>query len=139
MANGNTILASAACLGGICCVGVFLLFGLGFLLPDESSTYSFGNLDDSLLEVSYPNPTNAYEESVNELSKYATVYEGDTGEPDALGITYREEYGDKVEYIVIIDEKDPFVVYHEMAHVLNWGWSEYDCDWYAYNRTGYWA
>jgi len=139
MANDKIILTSAVCLVGICCVGVFLLFGLGFLLPDETSNYSFNTLDDSLVEVSYPNPTNDYERSVNELSKHATVFEGDTGKPDTLGITYRDEYGDRVEYTVIIDKKDPFVVYHEMAHVLNWEWSEYYCDWYAYNRTGYWV
>jgi len=108
-------------------------------IDDETSSCSFDNLDDSRVEVFYPNPTNAYEESVNELSNYATVYEGDTGDPDTLGITYMNENDNGVEYIVIIAKKDPFVVYHEMAHVLNWGWSEDECDWYAYSRTGYWV
>jgi len=124
---------------GICCVGAILLLALGSMLPDETLSDSPGTLSDSLVKVSYPNPTNDYEKSVNELSKYATVYEGDTGDPNALGVTHREKYGDKIEYIVIIAEKDQFVVYHELAHVLHWGWSEYNCDWYAYNRTGYWV
>ena len=123
---------------GICCVGVILLIALGAILPDETLSGSLGTSSD-LVKVSYPNPTNDYEKSVNELNKYATVYEGDTGDPYTLGVTYRNEYWDGVEYTVIIAEKDPFVVYHELAHVLNWGWSEHNCDWYAYNRTGYWA
>jgi hypothetical protein len=97
------------------------------------------------IKVSYPNPTNAYERSVKELSKYATVYEGHSGSKMIgnnyfveLGSTYKNSNGKTVKYQVIIAYKDPFIVYHEMAHVLNWGWSEYNCNWYAYNRTGYW-
>jgi len=89
-------------------------------------------------KVSYPNPTNAYEKSINLLSKYASVYEGYAGDCYTLGITYRVTYSKKVKYSVTIAYKDPFVVYHELAHVLNWSWSEYNCDWYAYNKTGYW-
>ena len=98
------------------------------------------------IKVFYPNPRNAYEESVNELSKYATVYEGRAGLGRImgnsyvieLGVTYKIPNGNSVKYDVIIAHKDPFVVYHEMAHVLNWEWSEYNCNWYAYNRTAYW-
>jgi hypothetical protein len=88
--------------------------------------------------VYYPNPTNAYERSVKLLSKYATVYEGYAGSKKILGVTYRNSYGKKVRYSVTIAYKDPFVVYHELAHVLHWSWSEYNCDWYAYNKTAYW-
>ena len=89
-------------------------------------------------KVSYPNPTNDYEVSINKLRKYATVYEGFAGNQRTLGITYRIGSGKKVKYTVTIAYKDPFVVYHELAHVLHWSWSEYKCDWYAYNKTGYW-
>jgi len=83
----------------------------------------------------YSNPSNAYQKSINELSKYVRVYEGSTGYPHTLGITYNN--GQKATR-VIIAYKDPFVVYHEMAHVLNWKWSEYQCDLYAYKKVGYW-
>ena len=98
------------------------------------------------IKVSYPKPMNAYEISVKELSKYATVYEGRAGEGELrgnvyfieLGVTYKNTTGKSIKYDVIIAYKDPFIVYHEMAHILNWEWSEYNCNWYAYNRTGYW-
>jgi len=89
-------------------------------------------------KISYPNPRNEYERSINQLSKHATVYEGFAGDHRTLGITYRISQGKNVRYTVTIAYKDPFVVYHELAHVLNWRWSEYNCDWYAYNKTGYW-
>ncbi|MGL4669301.1 MAG: hypothetical protein ACRCVG_01720 [Methanobacteriaceae archaeon] len=92
-------------------------------------------------KVYYNSPKNAYEKAMNELKVYANVYEGRSPENDwksTLGITYKSTQGKIVLYKVIISYKDPFVVYHEMAHVLNWGWSEYTCDEYAYNRTGYW-
>ena len=95
-------------------------------------------LTNKKYKVSYPNPTNAYEKSVNSLSKHATVYEGYAGDRYTLGITYKTSYAKKVKYSVTIAYKDSFIVYHELAHVLNWKWSEYNCDWYAYNKTGYW-
>lgn len=101
--------------------------------------YWQGNLlTNKKYRVSYPNPTNAYERSIKLLTKYATVYEGYAGDHYTLGITYRTEYAKKIKYSVTIAYKDPFVVYHELAHVLHWNWGEYNCDWYAYNRTGYW-
>ncbi|MDR2967862.1 MAG: hypothetical protein LBU74_07955 [Methanobacteriaceae archaeon] len=95
-------------------------------------------LSNNKNKVSYPNPTNTYEKSINLLSKYATVYEGFAGNHYTLGITHRMDYGKKTKYAVTIAYKDPFVVYHELAHVLHWSWSEYKCDWYAYNKTAYW-
>lgn len=85
--------------------------------------------------VSYPNPTNAYQKSVKELSKYVKVYEGYAGYPHTLGITFNN--GNRATK-VIIAHTDPFVVYHEMGHVLNWKWTEEQCDIYAYNKVGYW-
>lgn len=95
-------------------------------------------LTNKRAKISYPNPKNDYEKSVKILSRYATVYEGFAGDKFTLGITYKEIRGRSVRYDVIIAYKDPFVVYHELAHVLRWGWSERNCDWYAYNKTGYW-
>ncbi len=103
--------------------------------------YTYWNgtiLKNKRIKVSYPKPSNSYEKAVKILSKYATVYEGYAGNLDVLGITHKEIFGKSVKYSVIIAYKDPFVVYHEMAHVLRWGWSETTCDWYAYNKTGYW-
>ena len=96
--------------------------------------------DGSLLhndpyKVNYYNPTNAYQKSVNILSKYVAVYEGYAGNKYTLGITYHNGYKSAK---VIIAYKDPFVVYHEMGHVLNWQWSEYQCDVFAYKKLGYW-
>ncbi|BBL62740.1 hypothetical protein MARBORIA2_10700 [Methanobrevibacter arboriphilus] len=87
------------------------------------------------IQIYYSNPKNAYERSINELSKYVNVYEGCAGTNYTLGITYNN--GIKATR-VIIAYMDPFVVYHEMGHVLNWKWTEYQCDYYAYKRTGYW-
>ncbi|MCL2687258.1 MAG: hypothetical protein FWE58_01820 [Methanobrevibacter sp.] len=83
----------------------------------------------------YSNPINAYQRSINELNKYVAVYEGYAGDDRTLGITYM---GRLRINRVIIAYKDPFVVYHEMGHVLNWHWTEYQCDLYAYNKVGYW-
>jgi len=88
--------------------------------------------------VKYPHPNNDYEKSIKELSKYAKVYEGFAVDDRTLGITYRISHGKKVQYAVTIAYKDPFIVYHELAHVLHWKWNEYTCDRYAYNKTGYW-
>ncbi|RBQ22462.1 hypothetical protein ALNOE001_19550 [Candidatus Methanobinarius endosymbioticus] len=87
------------------------------------------------VKVSYSNPKDTYQKSVKALSKYVTVYEGYAGTNYTLGITYIRK--SKPQH-VIIAYKDPFVVYHEMGHVLNWKWSEYQCDLFAYKKTGYW-
>lgn len=86
-------------------------------------------------QVYYSNPNNAYQKSINVLTKHVKVYEGYAGNSYTLGITYSNGYKATK---VIIAYKDPFVVYHEMAHVLNWKWTEYQCDLYAYNKLGYW-
>lgn len=83
----------------------------------------------------YSNPINSYQKSINVLSKYVKVYEGYAGSNYILGITYNNGYKATK---VIIAYKDPFVVYHELGHVLNWKWSEYQCDLYAYKKVGYW-
>lgn len=87
------------------------------------------------IKVYYNNPKDNYQKSINELSKYVSVFEGYAGNDYTLGITYNN--GIKATR-VIIAYMDPFVVYHEMGHVLNWKWTEYQCDYYAYKRTGYW-
>lgn len=92
-------------------------------------------LQNSPVKIYYSNPTNAYQKSINTLNNYVKVYEGYAGNRYTLGITYYNGYRATK---VIIAYKDPFVVYHEMAHVLNWRWSEYQCDFYAYKKVGYW-
>lgn len=92
-------------------------------------------LSNNPTKVYYSNPIDAYQRSINELNKYVTVYEGNAGNKYTLGITYNNGYKATK---VVIAYKDPFVVYHEMAHVLNWQWSEYQCDLYAYKKVGYW-
>jgi hypothetical protein len=87
------------------------------------------------VKVYYSNPVNIYQKSINILSKYVNVYEGYAGNSYTLGITYI--FNAKAQR-VIIAYKDPFVVYHEMGHVLNVKWNEYKCDLYAYKKTGYW-
>jgi len=99
-------------------------------------TYWNGSVSSNRPTIAYyTNPINAYQRSINELNKYVTVYEGYAGNEYTLGITYM---GRLRTNRVIIAYKDPFVVYHELAHVLNWSWSEYQCDLYAYNKVGYW-
>ena len=92
-------------------------------------------LMDSPIKVYYSNPANAYQKSIDTLNKYVKVYEGYAGNRNTLGITY---YNGFKATKVIIAYKDPFVVYHEMGHVLNWQWSEYQCDLFAYKKVGYW-
>ncbi|MGL6298620.1 MAG: hypothetical protein ACRC1M_05565 [Methanobacteriaceae archaeon] len=87
--------------------------------------------------VSYNVPNDTYQKSVNELSRYANVSEGDTGNSSTLGYTQWTYYGYTSTYDVIIAYRDPFVVYHEMAHVLNSSWNESLCNEFAYNKTGY--
>ena len=83
----------------------------------------------------YSNAKNTYQKSINELSKHVAVYEGYAGDSRTLGITYMGRFRTNR---VVIAYKDPFVVYHEMGHVLHWDWSEYQCDLYAYQKLGYW-
>lgn len=92
-------------------------------------------LKSTPIKVYYSNPANIYQKSINALSKYVKVYEGYAGNGYTLGITYNNGYKATK---VIIAYKDPFVVYHEMGHVLNWRWTEYQCDLYAYKKVGYW-
>ena len=92
-------------------------------------------LQNSPIKAYYSNPTNNYQKSINTLNNYVTVYEGYIGNGYTLGITYYNGY--KFTKVIIAYE-DPFVVYHEMGHVLNWGWSEYQCDLFAYKKVGYW-
>ena len=100
--------------------------------------YAFWNgtvLHNKPIRIYYSYPVDDYQRSINYLNKYVTVYEGYAGSFRTLGITY---YVNKKPIRVIIAYKDPFVVYHELAHVLNWRWSEYQCDLYAYKNVGYW-
>lgn len=73
--------------------------------------------------VYYDSPKNVYERAMEELrGKYAIIWECRASEPDwqdTVGITYKTGYGRITTYKVIISYKDPFVVYHEMTHILN--------------------
>jgi len=105
----------------------------------SSPRYVYWNgtlLKNSPVKAHYHNPINDYQRAINLLSNYVNVYEGYAGGIHTLGVTHHNGY--KVTRVVIA-YKDPFVVYHEMAHVLNWRWSEYQCDVYAYEKVGYWV
>lgn len=94
-------------------------------------------INEDIHTVKYPNPVDDYQKSVNELSYYANVSEGYTGNSTTLGYTEWTYYGYASNYNVVIAYRDPFVVYHEMAHVLNSNWNESICNEFAYNKTGY--
>lgn len=122
----------------------FLFIGI-IINVNNSNTYTSLNtsekpsngLESDNIGVHYPNPSNSYEKAIEELNNYVPVFE--TNKASGSVIYHGEAFykvidGKKVYYKVNIYTKHPFVVYHEMGHVLNPDWSDIDCDRFAYSK-----
>ena len=86
--------------------------------------------------VYYNNPSTPYEYAVNELSHYVPVYETTIPNNDkgnVIGQTQFNQFGQPNK--VLIEQKDPGVLYHEMYHVITpGGGTEQAADKYAASR-----
>ncbi len=85
--------------------------------------------------IDYQHPTTPYEKAVDELNNYVPVYEQtipDNDKGNVIGQTWSIN-GHPIK--VLIEIKDPGVVYHEMYHVITpGGGTEPDADQYATQR-----
>jgi hypothetical protein len=103
-----------------------------------SAVYLGTNVNRQILydgSVHYSHPITPYQKAVNELGRYVPVYETqipDNEHGNVIGQTQFDSNGKPVR--VLIEAKDPGVVYHEMYHVIMRGGTEPDADKYATSK-----
>lgn len=88
------------------------------------------------LDLSIDYQERMYNEAVSELSQYAVVIETTIPDSEQGNVVGQTQFWSNGTIIVLIEIKDPFVVYHEMGHVLHPEWNEEQCDNFAILKTG---